>query len=85
MCIDNMNNKASELGCEAGDKRCLCDSENYSFGVRDCTKQACPDDDSENVVQIALSSCPKDSMFLFWLNSTSMMHANLFSYCWLSG
>jgi len=63
MCIDNMNNKAEELGCTSGDQRCLCDSENYSYGVRDCTAQACPEDDSAKVVQIALSTCPSDSTF----------------------
>lgn len=63
MCINNMNNKASELGCKPGDMRCLCDTQDYTYGVRDCTNQACPEDDSASVVQIALSSCPKDSMY----------------------
>lgn len=56
-----MKNKASELGCKPGDLRCLCDAPDYTYGVRDCTAQACPDDDSHAVVQIALSTCPDDS------------------------
>lgn len=63
MCINNMKDKASELGCKPGDLRCLCDAPDYSYGVRDCTAQACPDDDSHAVVQIALSTCPSDSKF----------------------
>ena len=76
MCINNMNNKASELGCNPGDKHCLCNSKDYTYGVRDCTKQACPNDDSSHVVQIALSSCPKDSMFRFASTLPSVLPAN---------
>ncbi|KAB8075530.1 hypothetical protein BDV29DRAFT_171877 [Aspergillus leporis] len=62
MCIGNMNNKASELGCSSGDLACLCKSDNYAFGVRDCTAQACPNDDSAAVVSAALAACPSGSM-----------------------
>lgn len=58
MCVDNMNNKASELKCNSGDMACLCKSDDYSYGIRDCTKQACPDDDSAAVVKKALEQCP---------------------------
>lgn len=61
MCITNMDNKASELGCPKNDHGCLCEKENYRFGVRDCTAQACPDEDSAAVVKIALKTCPKGS------------------------
>ncbi|PLN75675.1 hypothetical protein BDW42DRAFT_180245 [Aspergillus taichungensis] len=61
MCITNMDNKASELGCPKNDHKCLCEKKDYRFGVRDCTSQACPDEDSAAVVNIALKSCPKGS------------------------
>lgn len=62
MCISNMNNKAQELGCDSGDRTCLCNADNYKFGVRDCTNQACPGEDAAQAVQIALNSCPEGSM-----------------------
>jgi len=61
MCVNNMNDKATELNCKSGDMECLCKSENYSFGIRDCTKEACPSDDAEKVLKMALAKCP--SMF----------------------
>lgn len=61
MCISNMNAKASELGCTSGDMDCLCKADDYQFGIRDCTKEACPNDDSAKVLKMALESCP--SMF----------------------
>lgn len=58
MCISNMNDKSPELDCKSGDMACLCKSDNYSFGIRDCTKEACPEDDSDKVVKLALEKCP---------------------------
>ena len=53
-----MNDKAAELGCKSGDTNCLCNTVNYKYGIRDCTTQACPSDNAEQVLQLALSSCP---------------------------
>lgn len=53
-----MNDKASELGCKAGDMSCLCDTDNYKFGIRDCTTQACPKEDAQAVLSNAVSKCP---------------------------
>jgi len=58
MCISNMNAKASELGCQSGDMDCLCKNKNYSYGIRDCTSQACPDDDAQNILNMVLAKCP---------------------------
>ncbi|KAH3550109.1 hypothetical protein KXV84_007316, partial [Aspergillus fumigatus] len=61
MCLSNMKAKAGELGCSAGDDKCLCSQANYGYGIRDCTTEACPDDDAIAVLSSALSSCPSDS------------------------
>lgn len=53
-----MNNKAEELGCKSGDMECLCRSNDYKYGIRDCTDQACPGEDTAAVVQNAVSKCP---------------------------
>lgn len=58
MCINNMNAKASELGCSAGDSACLCTKVNYQYGIRDCTNEACPGEDASAAVSSALASCP---------------------------
>lgn len=58
MCISNMNAKASELGCQANDMACLCNTKDYQYGVRDCTSQACPGDNAAEVVKMALAKCP---------------------------
>lgn len=57
MCISNMNAKASELGCTSGDTACLCKSQDYQYGIRDCTTEACPSDDAATVLKLALASC----------------------------
>ncbi|RDH19315.1 hypothetical protein M747DRAFT_296495 [Aspergillus niger ATCC 13496] len=56
-----MSGKASELGCSSGDLSCLCSKPDYSYGIRDCTAQACPNDDANAVVSSALASCPTSS------------------------
>jgi len=30
------------LGCAAGDAGCLCQNEDFAFGVSDCSKANCP-------------------------------------------
>lgn len=52
-----MKDKASDLGCTAGDMACLCKSEDFAWGIRDCTTQACPNANASQVVAEALNSC----------------------------
>lgn len=58
MCLTNMKNKASDFDCKTGDLACLCKTDDYKFGIRDCTKQACPSDDAEKVLAEAVAKCP---------------------------
>lgn len=58
MCLSNMSQQASDLGCKSGDIACLCKSDNYKFGIRDCVKEACPSDDAEKVLAMAVAKCP---------------------------
>jgi len=59
-----MNAKASELGCTSGDMDCLCKSQDYAYGIRDCTKEACPDDNAATVLSMALESCPSTQCYV---------------------
>ena len=57
-CTQNMNDKAQALGCAPGDHGCLCTKQDYQFGIRDCTNQACPGADAAQAVSDALGNCP---------------------------
>jgi hypothetical protein len=37
-----MLGQASALGCSSTDVACLCKNQNFGFGIRDCSYQACP-------------------------------------------
>merc|ERR1712169_113319 len=43
-CVNNMLGQAAALGCSATDVACLCKNDNFGFGIRDCSYQACPPD-----------------------------------------
>ena len=43
-CINNMLGQAASLGCSANDAKCLCQNQNFIFGVRDCSYQHCQND-----------------------------------------
>ncbi|KAI1007479.1 hypothetical protein K3495_g738 [Podosphaera aphanis] len=41
LCVNNMLEKASELGCAAGDVACLCKNVDFAYGIRDCSTAVC--------------------------------------------
>ncbi|KMU81322.1 chitinase 3 [Coccidioides immitis RMSCC 3703] len=61
MCINNMLNKASELGCDSTDKACLCSKQNFAFGLRDCTLQACGAEDLPKIIAWTASGTASDT------------------------
>ncbi|KMU90130.1 chitinase 3 [Coccidioides immitis H538.4] len=60
MCINNMLNKASELGCDSTDKACLCSKQNFAFGLRDCTLQACGAEDLPKIIAVGQAICASE-------------------------
>jgi hypothetical protein len=58
-CANNMVSaeKSQELGCDAGDIRCLCLNQNFIFGIRDCSLAICPGEDAQAALQYALDLC----------------------------
>lgn len=58
-CVNNMlaDSKASELGCDAGDRACLCLNPNFTYGVRDCSSAICDDNEVANIVEYAINLC----------------------------
>lgn len=57
MCIQNMLNKASDLGCSASDINCMCNNSDFGYGIRDCTVQACSSADVSAVSAAGASLC----------------------------
>lgn len=58
MCINNMKDLAPSLNCGRSDMACLCKNMDFGFGVRDCAKEACPDDNLDKIKSTAESMCP---------------------------
>jgi CFEM domain len=40
-CVDNMFRKSPELGCRVAEISCLCKKDNFMYGIRDCSREAC--------------------------------------------
>ncbi|KAL1993195.1 hypothetical protein VTN49DRAFT_3144 [Thermomyces lanuginosus] len=57
MCLDNMRALAPSLGCTSGDVACLCANRDFEFGIHDCTVEACPNDNVDEVVAYARTLC----------------------------
>ncbi|EEP78141.1 predicted protein [Uncinocarpus reesii 1704] len=60
MCIQNMLNKAAELGCAANDIACLCSNRDFGNGIHDCTQQACRDDNLDQIIAAGRALCPNN-------------------------
>ncbi|KAK3344379.1 hypothetical protein B0T25DRAFT_325094 [Lasiosphaeria hispida] len=50
LCADNLFAIASTFSCGADDIACLCKAQNWAYGIRDCSIQACQDDSKANTV-----------------------------------
>jgi hypothetical protein len=58
-----MLGKAKSLGCNADDMACLCASKNFNYGIHDCTVEACPNDNVQQVQAYAQSMCASASKY----------------------
>ena len=52
-----MLGKAQELGCNQSDIACLCNNQNFRYGIRDCTTASCPQDAQSQVIDFGNSIC----------------------------
>jgi hypothetical protein len=61
MCVNNMLAQASALGCPPTNGQpnaaCLCGNQNFAYGLRDCTYQACGQTDGTAVEAYGASYC----------------------------
>ncbi|KLJ08800.1 hypothetical protein EMPG_15768 [Blastomyces silverae] len=60
-CIERMLALAPSLGCKSGDIDCLCKNDDFAWGVRDCTVQACGPRDLPGAIAAATGICPEGS------------------------
>ncbi|KAM5351909.1 hypothetical protein ACJ41O_004632 [Fusarium nematophilum] len=58
-CAANMisEGKSRELGCDTGDVRCLCTNQNFIYGIRDCSRAICNDEQAAQVLEYGLEVC----------------------------
>lgn len=54
-----LSNQGSEEieNCSANDVGCLCQSEKFIMGLRDCATATCGDQDAQRVVQAGIALC----------------------------
>ncbi|KAF3028720.1 hypothetical protein E8E12_000664 [Didymella heteroderae] len=58
LCVNNMNLIAStQFSCPAGDTACFCSQSNWAYGVRDCSRQACSEEQARQAVSYAAGLC----------------------------
>lgn len=50
---------ASSLGCSADDYSCLCNNPDFSYGIRDCSLQACgeSEDEANEAIRVGVDLC----------------------------
>ncbi|RMJ12081.1 hypothetical protein BHE90_014730 [Fusarium euwallaceae] len=58
-CAGNMigAEKSKELGCDTGDLQCLCTNQNFIYGLRDCSRAICSEEQAAQVLEYGLSVC----------------------------
>lgn len=52
-----MLGKAGEFGCPPHDPGCLCQHPDFTHGLQDCTKEACPGENVDDVVTQGQQAC----------------------------
>jgi hypothetical protein len=58
LCISNMNMIANtEFACSPGNTACFCGESNWAYGVRDCSRQACGEEESSQAISYAAGLC----------------------------
>ena len=45
-----MLGQAQALGCNNGDAKCLCQNQNFAYGIRDCSYQHCQNDTAAGAI-----------------------------------
>lgn len=58
-CANNMMSpaKVAELGCKSNDLKCLCSNVNFLYGLRDCSRAICSEQDANKVVEYGMKAC----------------------------
>jgi len=52
-----MLGKAGQLGCSPNDVKCLCNNQNFGFGIRDCSAALCNQADMQKTITFGQSFC----------------------------
>lgn len=55
---DMVNNKGGELDCDNGDIGCLCQNQDFIYGLRDCSSATCDDEqNARSIVEWGVQLC----------------------------
>ncbi|SPO00499.1 uncharacterized protein DNG_03247 [Cephalotrichum gorgonifer] len=55
-CIQRMIGSAQSLGCKADDVACLCKNPDFTYGIRDCSVEACSDH-ADSIINYGAEYC----------------------------
>lgn len=68
-----MLGQAQSLGCQPSDFACLCNNQNFGFGIRDCSNAICSNaGDAAAVYSFGLSFCQSESLHAStWLHGSA--------------
>ncbi|KAJ2980263.1 hypothetical protein NUW58_g6991 [Xylaria curta] len=76
-CFGNMLGQASELGCGGGGStqdavngECLCKNPDFSYGIKDCANEACPQGLAPMVIQYGVNWCAEKGVIVSGLGVT---------------
>lgn len=60
-CVQGVLDKAdTDLGCDSEDAGCLCANVNFTYGIRDCSLDACKDE-AEAIINYGAEYCRSES------------------------
>lgn len=62
-CVQDMLDKASDLSCDSGDVGCLCANPDFTYGIRDCSLEACTND-AQAIINYGAEYCKGKNILL---------------------
>lgn len=52
---------SSQLGCDQGNVTCYCTEPDFGYGIRDCSTEACPNQqDAQEVIAFGTTYCQSE-------------------------
>jgi hypothetical protein len=52
---------SSQFGCDFGNVTCYCTNQDFGYGIRDCSNEACSASDAAEVIAFGTQYCESES------------------------